>query len=364
MNSRVYNFSPGPAVLPLPVLEEIQRNLLALPGAGASILEISHRSPAFLEILDRATTNLRQLLKISENYSILWMQGGSRLQFSMVPMNLLRGTGRVADFLLTGSWTAKAFTEARREGDVRIAWDGKATGFDHVPQPADLELDDQAAYVYFTSNETIQGVQFKDPPETEDVPLVCDASSDLLSRPITITNYDLIFACAQKNAGPAGVTIVIIHKDLLERSSDNLPGYLNYKAHDNNDSLYNTPPTFSIYVAGLVVRWLLDNVGGLKQMERLNMEKAVMIYDAIDRSEGFYCGHARTESRSLMNVTFRLANDNLHTRFLEQAKERKLHGLNGHRSVGGIRASIYNAMPTEGVVTLKDFMDEFRERNH
>jgi phosphoserine aminotransferase len=358
---RVYNFSAGPAVLPLPVLEQVQRDMLALPGAGASILEISHRSSAFGPILAGAEENLRKLLSIPDDYAVLFLQGGSRLQFSMVPMNLL-GRGQVADYILTGSWGNDALKEAKKEGETRIAWDGKATNYDRLPERGDLNLEPQAAYVHYTSNETIQGVQFATEPEVGDVPLVCDASSDFLSRPLPIKKYCLIYACAQKNAGPAGITAVIIRKDLLKRSDPKLPGYLNYDIHSENGSMWNTPPTFAVYVLKLITEWLLNNVGGLEAMQARNEEKARLLYDELDRSEGFYAGHAQARYRSLMNVTFRLPNDDLTNQFVAEAKKYDLHELKGHRSVGGIRASVYNAMPKAGVEALRDFMQEFRRK--
>jgi phosphoserine aminotransferase len=362
MAHRVYNFSAGPAVLPVPVLEQVQREMLELPGAGASILEISHRSGAFAPIIDGAEKNLRKLLEIPEDYAVLFLQGGSRLQFSMVPMNLL-GRGQSADYILSGSWGNDALKEAKKAGETRIAWDGKPTNYDRLPERGDLNLDPQAAYVHYTSNETIQGVQFKAEPEVGDVPLVCDASSDFLHRPLPIAKYGLIYACAQKNAGPAGVTVVIIRKDLLQRSDPKLPGYLNYDVHAQNSSMWNTPPTFAIYVLKLITEWLQDEVGGLKAMYARNQDKARILYDELDRSEGFYAGHARPDDRSLMNVTFRLPSDDLTSQFVAEAKKRDLYELKGHRSVGGIRASIYNAMPNSGVETLRDFMREFRQKN-
>ncbi|RIK86654.1 MAG: 3-phosphoserine/phosphohydroxythreonine transaminase [Planctomycetota bacterium] len=362
MTQRVYNFSAGPAVLPVPVLEQVQREMLALPGVGASILEISHRSGAFLPIIEDAEKNLRKLLSISDDYAVLFLQGGSRLQFSMVPMNLL-GPGQVADYILTGSWGNDALKEAKKAGETRIAWDGKAGNYDRVPRREELNLEPQAAYVHFTSNETIQGVQFAAEPEVGDVPLVCDASSDFLHRPLPVHKYGLIYACAQKNAGPAGVTVVIIRKELLKRSDPKLPGYLSYDVHAQNGSMWNTPPTFAVYVLKLVAEWLLSEVGGLEAMHARNKEKARLLYEELDRSGGFYAGHARPECRSLMNVTFRLPSEELTTQFVSEAKKRNLHELKGHRSVGGIRASIYNAMPLAGVEALRDFMEEFRRKN-
>ncbi len=362
MTERVYNFSAGPAVFPLSVLEQVQRDMLALPGVGASILEISHRSGAFTTIIEDAEKNLRKLLSIPDDYAVLFVQGGSRLQFSMVPMNLL-GRGQVADYIITGSWGNYALAEAKKVGETRVAWDGKSTNYDRVPDRAELNLEPQAAYVHYTDNETIQGVEFQSEPQVGDVPLVCDVSSNFLSRPIDVRKYGLIYACAQKNAGPAGVTVVIIRKDLLKRSDPNLPGYLNYDIHAQNNSLWNTPPTFAIYVLKLITEWLLNDIGGLEAMHRRNADKARLLYEEVDRSSGFYAGHAKPQCRSLMNVTFRLPSDELTTQFVAEAKKRNLTELKGHRSVGGIRASIYNAMPLAGVEALRDFMAEFRRKN-
>jgi phosphoserine aminotransferase len=357
---RVYNFSPGPAAMPLAVLEQAQRELVSLPGYGMSMLEMSHRSPGFLDVLASAKQLLKELLAIPDNYKVIFLQGGSRLQFSMVPMNLLRGQKEAADYLVTGSWSKMALDEANREGSARAVWNGKPTNFDRLPKASELQLNPAAAYVYLCSNETIQGVQFKSEPETGNAPLVCDASSDFLHRPLPVEKYGLIYACAQKNAGPAGVTAVIIREDLLARSQDSLPGYLNYANHVQADSLYNTPPTFAIYLMNLVLRWLKDDIGGLDKMHQLNREKAKLLYDVIDASGGFYRGHAQPDDRSLMNVTFRLPSEDLEKAFVKQGEEQALEGLKGHRSVGGIRASIYNAMPRAGVEALAEFMREFQ----
>jgi phosphoserine aminotransferase len=363
MTERVFNFSPGPATLPLPVLQEVQQNLLALPGVGASVLEISHRSKTFEEMIAQAEANIRALLSLPEEYHVLFLQGGASLQFSQVPMSFLRGTGRSADYIVTGSWAKRALAEAQREGSVRIVWDGKADNYSRVPKHGEYEIDPNAAYVHFTSNETIQGVQFPAEPEAGDVPLVCDASSDFLSRPIDVKRYGLIYAGAQKNVGPAGVTIVIIRQDMLEQVPDDLPTMLNYTVHVEHRSLYNTPAVFAVYVVMLVTRWLLENIGGLEQMHAINQQKAQLLYEAIDRSEGFYRGHAQPDSRSLMNATWRLPSEELEVQFVKEAKEAGLHELKGHRSVGGIRASMYNAMPIEGVRTLVEFMEHFRQKH-
>jgi len=363
MNKRDYNFSAGPAVLPEPVLAEVQRDLMALPGVGASILEISHRSKTFEDIIGQAESNLRQLLAIPDNYAVLMLQGGARLQFSMIPMNLMGGGRRTCDYLVTGSWSKYAAQEAVKFGETRVAWDGKPTNYDRLPTPGEWRLDPKAAYVYYASNETIQGVQFSTEPESGDVPLVCDASSDFLSRPVDVQKYGILYACAQKNAGPAGLTVIIIRKDLLERSSDRLPGYLNFQIHAEAQSLWNTAPTFPIYVLMLVTKWLIADVGGLAKMEAQNRAKAKLLYDVIDASGGFYAGHAQPSCRSMMNVSFRLPSDELTAQFLHGAEERSMTDLKGHRSVGGIRASIYNAMPVVGVERLRDFMLEFRENS-
>jgi phosphoserine aminotransferase len=357
---RVYNFSPGPAVLPLEVLERARDEMLSLPGVGISVLEISHRSPAFDRILEETLQGLRQLLGIGDDYEVLLMQGGASLQFSMVPMNLLRGRPGAADYILTGTWGQTGAKEARREGKVHVAWDGGATGYDRLPTAEEIRLSDQPEYVHVTSNETIQGVQWKHDPHLGAAPLVCDCSSDFMSRPIDVSQYGLIYACAQKNAGIAGVTAVIIRKDLLERSRDDLPTMLDYRTYAKNGSRPNTPPVFAVYVLGLVCQWLRDSVGGLAAMNRHNAAKAKLLYDVLDASGGFYAGHARPECRSDMNVTFRLPDETLEKAFLKAATARQLVDLKGHRSVGGIRASIYNAMPVSGVESLRDYMLEFQ----
>ncbi len=362
MTERPWNFAPGPAALPLPVLEQVRDELLTLPGAGASVLEISHRSAAFEAIIEEAETNLRDLLRIPDTHRVLVLQGGATLQFSMVPMNLLRGDR--AEYIVTGSWAKKAFAEARRMGEARSAWDGSEHGFSTVPDLGGLDTDPTAAYLYVTSNETIEGVEFPTGFEPEGgPPLVCDASSDFLSRPIPMERYGLLHAGAQKNAGPAGVTIVLIREDLLERIPDGLPTMLDYRTYAQSRSLHNTPPVFAVYVLALVSRWLRDQVGGLDAVAERNREKAGTLYEAIDSSEGFYRGHAAPEARSLMNVTWRLPSEELERTFISAAAAEGLVELAGHRSVGGIRASIYNAMPLEGVKALRDFMDAFRARN-
>lgn len=363
-SQRVYNFSAGPAVLPLPVLQQVQEELLCLPGAGASILEISHRDQLFIDIAQDAEATLRSLLGVSDEFALLFLQGGARLQFSMIPANLLRGSGKTAQYLITGSWGKSAVTEAVKEGDVETIYDAKGTNYDRVPAAGDYQVRDDAAYLYYCSNETIQGVQFGEEPACPaSVPLISDASSDFLCRPLNMDRYGMVYACAQKNAGPAGVTVVIMKKELLERGSDSLPGYLNYRSHSENESMWNTPPTFAIYVLGKVARWLKDQVGGLAAMKQINEAKSQLLYDVIDGHGGFYTGHAQPDCRSLMNVTFRLPSEELEKKFIKEAASHDLASLKGHRSVGGIRASIYNAMPREGVESLASFMNEFAAKN-
>jgi phosphoserine aminotransferase len=352
---RVLNFAAGPAILPRPVLEEAQRHLLELPGVGMSILEISHRSKPFEAIIQQTERDIRELAGIPEHYQVLFLQGGASSQFSMVPMNLL-ASGATADYLVTGSWGQKAVKEARRHGTVNVSTT-EATNFTRLPGPGEIALTPGASYVHFTSNETIHGVQWKSEPEVGDAPLVCDTSSDMYCRPIDLSKYALVYAGAQKNLGPAGVTLVILRDDMLKRSPDTLPTMLNYNTHAKEKSLYNTPPVFSIYIVGLVMKWLKDN-GGLAAAGQRNERKAATLYAEIDRT-GFYRGHAAKDCRSLMNVTFRLPSEDLEKEFIKQATAAGLDGLKGHRSVGGLRASIYNAFPQEGVDTLVEFMREF-----
>ena len=357
---RVHNFSAGPAVLPVPVLEEIQRDLIALPGAGMSILEISHRSKTFESILAQAEADIRALAAIPASYRVLFLQGGASLQFSMVPMNLL-SPGATADYIDSGSWAEKAIKEAKRVGTVHVAATTKADSYTRVPAQSELTLTPGAAYVHMTSNNTIEGTQCRDLPDVGSVPLVSDTSSDMFSRPIDVPRHALIYAGAQKNMGPAGVTVVIIRADLLQRSQKTLPSMLNYAVHAENGSLYNTPPAFAVYALGLVMKWLRAQ-GGLDAIARANERKAAKLYTEIDRT-GFYRGTAQKTSRSLMNVTFRLPSEDLESQFVREATAAGLDGLQGHRSVGGMRASIYNAFPETGIDALVQFMQQF-ERTH
>ncbi|MGZ5292400.1 MAG: 3-phosphoserine/phosphohydroxythreonine transaminase [Actinomycetota bacterium] len=366
MTDRTFNFSAGPATLPLPVLEEAQRDLHALPGVGASPLEVSHRSPWFRGVIEEAESNLRQLLAIPDAHHVVFCQGGASLQFSMVAMNLLRGTGRPAEYVVTGAWGTKALAEAAKEGDARAVWTGADGSFVTVPSAGELAsaVSAGAAYVHVTTNETIQGVEFPDDPQPpEGVPLVADMSSDFCSRPVDVGRYGLVYAGAQKNAGPAGVTVAIVRDDVLAGVPDGLPTMLDYRTYARHGSLYNTPPVFSIYVLMLVTRWLRDEVGGLEAQRTTNRVKARLLYDAIDASGGFYRGHARPEARSLMNVTWRLPDEDLERSFVAEAADAGMTDLKGHRSVGGIRASLYNAMPLEGVRALADFVAAFAARH-
>jgi phosphoserine aminotransferase len=360
MTERIFNFSAGPAIIPEPVLQEAQRDLLALPGVGMSVMEISHRSKTFDEIIAGAESGLRELLGIPKDYSVLFLQGGASLQFAMVPMNFLSLDGG-ADYVVTGSWGKKAVKEAQKFGHVNLAANTADGGFTRVPGQDELELDPSAAYVHITSNETIEGVEFKSEPEVGDVPLVCDASSDILSRPIPVDKYGLIYAGAQKNMGPSGVTLVIMREDLLPRVREGLATMLDYRTHAKDKSLHNTPNTWGIYIINLVCKWLKEK-GGLAAMQVENEEKARLIYDAIDATE-FYRGHADADSRSMMNVTFRLPTEDLEKKFANEATAAGMDGLKGHRSVGGIRASIYNAFPRAGCEALVEFMKEFEKKN-
>lgn len=355
-----YNFSAGPAVLPRDVLTRIQREIVELPGVGSSVLEISHRSKEFIAIADSARTRLRRVLAIPDSHEILFLQGGSRLQFSMIPMNLMTPERSVADYAVTGSWGKKSYGEAKLFGEAKLVWDGGETNYDRVPA-GPIQSSSNAAYLHITSNETIQGVQFAEPPECQ-TPIVCDMSSDILSRPCNVDDYGLIYACAQKNAGIAGLTVVIIDKRLIS-SRDDIPGYLCYKNHADADSMYNTPPTFGIYVLNLLLDWIESEFGDLTALQSRNESKSALLYRVIDEFPELYIGHARTECRSRMNVTFRVPSDELQSELLAICQENQLEGLKGHRSVGGLRASIYNAMPIEGVEKLEKLMRQFAAKH-
>jgi phosphoserine aminotransferase len=361
---RVFNFAAGPAVLPLPVLEQIQRDLLALPGVGISILEISHRSKQFEAILAQAEADIRALAGVPANYRVLFLQGGASLQFSMVPLNVLP-SGATADYIDTGSWADKAIKEARKAGHVNVIGSTKADNYARIPSPSEIKPTPGAAYVHMTSNNTIEGTEWKELPlgVLGEAPLVSDTSSDMFSRPIDIARHALVYAGAQKNLGPAGLTIVIIRDDMLARSAaatSSLPTMLSYAVHAEHGSLYNTPPVFAVYALGLVMKWLLAQ-GGLAAIGAVNGRKAAKLYAEIDRT-GFYRGTADPASRSMMNVTFRLPTEDLEKTFLKESAAAGFDGLQGHRAVGGMRASIYNAFPEAGIDALVSFMSDFERR--
>ncbi len=359
---RAYNFNAGPAVLPVEVLQQAQAELLDFRGTGMSVMEISHRSKEFESVIQTAEADLRELLAIPSNYKVLFLQGGASLHFAMIPMNF-RSAGASADYIVTGSWSKKAIEEAQKLGTTRTAANLKAENFTRTPTQQELDLDPKAAYLYFTSNETIHGVEFfKEPVAPAGVPLICDTSSDFVSRPVEVSKYAMLYAGAQKNAGPAGVVVAIIRDDMLERVPANLPAMLDYKLMAENGSLYNTPPCWSIYIVGLVFQWA-KKLGGLEAVAKRNRDKADVVYKAIDESGGFYRGHAKPESRSLMNVTFRLPTEELEATFASEAKKLGMIGLKGHRSVGGMRASVYNALPMEAVEELSKFMKDFQKKN-
>jgi phosphoserine aminotransferase len=357
---RIFNFSAGPAILPEPVLLEAQRDLVELPGVGMSVLEISHRSKTFEAILAAAEADLRTLGNVPSNYKVLFLQGGASMQFSMVPLNLLT-PGATADYIVTGGWSQKAVKEARRVGNVHIAGSTESENFARIPRQDELALTKDAAYVHMTTNNTLFGTEWATEPQVGDVPLVADTSSDMFSRSIDVAKYGLIYAGAQKNLGPSGVTLVIVREDLLARSSKTLHTMLSYAVHAENGSMYNTPPCFGIYLLGLVMKWGLAQ-GGLQAIAAANDRKAGALYREIDRT-GFYRGTAEPGSRSRMNITFRLPSEELEGKFVKETTAAGLDGLKGHRSVGGMRASIYNAFPEAGVTALVEFMREF-ERRH
>lgn len=358
---RIHNFSAGPGVLPVEVLEQAQAEMVSYPGAGMSVMEMSHRSAAFEEIIHNAEANLRRVANIPNNYKVIFLQGGASLQFAMVPMNFLP-KDKEADYILTGSWSQLALKEAKKFGQTRVVATTEATNFNRIPAQSELKLNPEAAYVHFTSNNTIFGTEWFVEPEAGNVPLICDASSDILSHPLDINKYGLIYAGAQKNMGPSGVTVVIVREDLLERVPANLPTMLDYKLQAEKESMYNTPPTYSVYILGLVMKWLLS-IGGLTEIEKRNIEKSSLVYAAIDNSQGFYLGHAEPNSRSRMNVTFRLPSEELEKKFVKESTAAGLDNLKGHRSVGGLRASLYNALPLESAQALVSFMEDFQKRN-
>ncbi len=357
--NRVHNFSAGPAVLPLDVLKKVQKEFTEYNNMGRSIMEISHRSAQYTEIDRQAKSRLKNLLGLGDDFEIMFLQGGASSQFMMAPYNFL-GSNQTADYIDTGRWSDKAIKEAEIFGNVHRPFSSSGTGYDRVPKDSELDFSDNPQYVHFTSNNTVAGTQFPKEPETNGVPLVCDASSDFLSKPLDVSRYGIIYAGAQKNLGPAGVTVVIIRKDFLEKANtENVPTILQYKTHV--EKIFNTPPTFNVYMVNYVLEWI-EEKGGLSYFKKFNEDKAALIYDEFDKDD-FYRGAVEEDSRSLMNITFRLPSEDLETKFLSEAIEHDLYTLKGHRSVGGMRASIYNACPRESVEALVNFMADFRKNN-
>ena len=356
---RAFNFNAGPSALPFEVLQTAQQELLDYANTGMSLMEMSHRGDVFEKVHNDAIARLRKIYGVPDNYEVLFLQGGASLQFTMIPMNFL-ATDKTASYVLTGSWAEKAYKEAKMFGTVAEAASTKENKYKNIPALADLKWNEDDAYVHITSNNTIYGTQWKEYPNTGNVPLVADMSSDILSTPIDVSKFGIIYAGAQKNLGPSGVTVVIIRKDLIEKANTNVPTILKYSTFADNNSLYNTPPTFGIYMLGEVLKWV-EAQGGLEAIAQNNEEKAALIYNVIDNSNGFYTGHAEAGSRSLMNITFRVADEELEKKFLKEAAAAGFIGLNGHRSVGGCRASTYNAVPREACQALADFMVKFQK---
>lgn len=354
------NFSGGPGVLPEMVLQQVQESILAVPEVGLSILGISHRSDWFAAVVAELENNVRQLMQLPENYHVLFLQGGATQQFSMLPMTLLAGKSQPAEYLHTGYWSGKALPEARREGPVRIVWSGESCAFRHLPSDEELDFHAGAPYIHYVSNETVEGVQFQRVLGRADVPRICDMSSDFLSAPGDFEKFSMIYAHAQKNIGPAGVTVVVLRDELLKEAPRHLPGFLDYRTQIEAHSIFNTPPVFAIYVVLLVTRWLRDQIGGLAAMDKINSEKAGVLYQALDSSDGFYLGRAATKDRSKMNVAFNLPTKELEAKFINGALAAGFSGLAGHRSLGGIRASLYNGLQLSAVEKLVDFMADFR----
>jgi phosphoserine aminotransferase len=361
MPNRIFNFSAGPCTLPLPALEKAQAEFVDYRNAGMSLIEMSHRGKHYDDVHYEAIANIREVLSIPDSHDILFIQGGATLQFAMVPLNLMTD-GKTAEFLNTGTWVKKAIADAEKTGPTRIIWSGEAENFTRIPGFDEYRIDDHAAYLHICGNETIGGIEYHQYPDTGAVPLVADMSSHIMSRPIEWGKLDLAFAGAQKNLGPAGLALVIIHKTLLENCKDGLPAYLSYKTHAGKDSLYNTPPVFAIYMMKLTIDWVKSQ-GGLAEMEKRALVRSNALYDTIDRSDGWYRCPVDRASRSRMNVCFRLPTEELEAKFIAEALETNFSGLKGHRSIGGCRASMYNAMPVEGAERLAEFMQEFKQKN-
>ena len=359
--SRIYNFSAGPCTLPLSALEEAQAEFVDYQGAGMSLIEMSHRGKQYDAVHMETLALMRELLGVPENYKIMFLGGGATLQFTMLPMNLLHG-GKSCDFTMTGSWAKAAMKDAKKFGNVNVLFDGAETNFSTLPKAADLNVNDDAAYLHITSNETIGGIEWHEWPETGNVPIVCDMSSDIMSRSFPWEKFGVVYAGAQKNLGPAGVAVVIMRDDILASLPENMPAYMDYNIHSSKDSMYNTPPVFAIYMMGKVLKWVKAN-GGLQGMTELAIKRSDIVYNAIDNSNGYYRCPVPAEFRSRMNVVWRLPSEDLEKKFIAEALQQGFSGLKGHRSVGGCRASIYNAMPVEGAQALADFMAEFARNN-
>ncbi|MDE2442746.1 MAG: phosphoserine transaminase [Betaproteobacteria bacterium] len=360
MNPNSLNFSGGPGALPEIVLQQLQEAIICVPGVGLSVLGISHRSDWFAQVVAETEANIRALLGLDEAYHVLLLQGGATQQFSMVPMTLLRGKTQAADYLHTGYWSGKALPEARREGAIQLLWSGAENGFHRLPGDDELHFNPEAPYLHYVSNETVEGLQFHRILGLDDVPRICDMSSDFLSRPCDAGRFSLIYAHAQKNIGPAGVTVVLVRDELLKNNPCDLPAFLDYRVQAQAHSNFNTPPVLAIYVVMLVTRWLLHDIGGLEKMAEINRAKAKTLYGALDGSNGFYRGRATVQDRSLMNVSFNLETPERERQFLESASRAGFSGLGGHRAIGGIRASIYNALTLPAVEALADFMGDFQ----
>jgi phosphoserine aminotransferase len=359
--ARIYNFAAGPSILPLPALEEAAKKLVDYEGSGMSLVEMSHRGKIYDNLHNETISLARELLQIPEEFTILLLQGGATLQFGMVPMAFLKA-GMSADYVITGSWAKKALDDAKLIGKVNVVWDGKSDNYTKIPAQSELKFNDKAAYVHLCSNETIGGIQWQDMPDTGNVPLIADMSSEIMSRPVPWNKLSMVYAGSQKNIAPSGVVLIIMRKSLIEQARKDIPIYLRYDNHAKENSLYNTPPTFSIWMANLTFKWI-KSIGGMKEIEKRRDAKAKLIYDMVDESKGYYRCPVDINCRSKMNIVWRLKTEDLENSFISQAEKAGLSGLKGHRSVGGCRASVYNAMPVEGAKALADFMKDFMKKN-
>ncbi|WP_159882537.1 3-phosphoserine/phosphohydroxythreonine transaminase [Paenibacillus puerhi] len=361
MTKRAYNFNAGPAALPLEVLQKAQEQFVEYQGIGMSIMEISHRSSQYEQLNEETQSLLKELYAIPDGYKVMFLQGGASTQFAMIPMNFL-SAGQTAYYVQTGAWANKAIKEAKLYGETAIAASSEGDKFSKIPDVSQLRLGDNAAYLHITSNETIEGTQYAQYPDTGNVPLIGDMSSDILCRPVDVSKFGMIYAGAQKNLGPSGVTVVIVRDELVQESPKNIATMLRYDTHAKGNSLYNTPPVYSVYMVNLVLKWIRDN-GGVAVMEKRNKEKTSLIYETIDRSGGFYRGVVQPDYRSLMNITFRMESEELEKKFVKESEQNGFVGLKGHRDVGGLRASTYNAVPLEACQALAAFMNDFQQRN-